>query len=337
MLRITAVSKKDEYTFGCEPDDTILRAALRAGIGFPYACNVGSCGNCRFTLLEGAVAHVRSDAPAWSERDQKRNRFLGCQARPLSDCRIQLRVDSSYLPTHKPVRTRAVLTESIELTHDISEFAFKLETPVAFRPGQYALLYVPGIEGGRAYSMCNIPGNIAEWRFQIKHVPGGQATSALFGQVRPGDSVALDGPYGTAFFREDSQRDIVCIAGGSGLSPMISIIRAAAEQDRTDRQIDFVYGGRTSQDIIGDELLAALPGFRTNIHFHAAISNPEQDQGEWRGPVGFVHELTGELFGEKLRDREIYFAGPPPMAAATQKLLADLNVPADQVHFDEFY
>ena len=82
-----------DVRFECRDDDVIMRAALRAGIGFPYECNVGCCGTCRFELLEGKVAQQRADPPAWSERDRQRKRYLGCQARALSDCRIKLRLD----------------------------------------------------------------------------------------------------------------------------------------------------------------------------------------------------------------------------------------------------
>lgn len=337
MPQITLESKED-FTFECSEGDTILRAALRAGIGFPYACNTGSCGNCRFTLIEGAVEHAREDAPAWTKRDLQRNRFLGCQAKALRDCRIKLRLDSAYTPRHIPNRVNATLTSRTPITHDIAEFAFELEAPKQFLPGQYALLEIPGIDGARAYSMSNVFDGGAEWQFFVKRVPEGEATTALFDRLDIGDSVVIDGPYGTAFLREESPRDIVCLAGGSGLSPVISIARAVAASDKlAGRRIDFVYGGRTTRDICGHEILAGLPGFGTLIHFHGAISDPDADGGNWAGPVGFVHEIARDLLADRLPEREIYFAGPPAMGAATQKMLFDLKVPLDQVHFDEFY
>jgi len=91
-------------TFEVATDDTILRAALRSGLGMPYSCNSGSCGNCRFELVDGAVEHVRADPPAWTDRDRKRNRWLGCQSRALSDCAIKVRLDPSYESAFRPVR-----------------------------------------------------------------------------------------------------------------------------------------------------------------------------------------------------------------------------------------
>lgn len=332
------VDGPEERTFECADDDTLLRAALRAGLGFPYACNVGSCGNCRFQLIEGEVEHARKDPPAWSERDLKRARYLGCQALPHGDCRIKLRLDEMYVPQHKPIRTPAKLTDKIPLTHDITEFVFALEKPSEFLPGQYALIEVPGVEGGRAYSMCNVSGRDGEWRFQIKRVPGGAATTSLFDQVSSGDTVNVDGPYGTAYLREEAPRDILCLAGGSGLSPVMSIARAAMSSEKLQgRRLDFIYGGRQVRDICGGDMLAELPGFGERLFFHPAISSPGAEDSEWEGHTGFVHEVAQKLFGDSLKEREIYFAGPPAMAAAIQKMLVELKVPFEQVHFDEFY
>src|SRR4051794_24298603 len=93
-----------QLTFECPTDDTILRAALRNGYGFPYECNVGSCGNCRFELIEGAVEHERENPPAWGERDKARKRYLGCQARALSDCTIKVGFRDHYKPLNRPVK-----------------------------------------------------------------------------------------------------------------------------------------------------------------------------------------------------------------------------------------
>ena len=209
----------------------------------PYSCNTGSCGNCRFDLIEGEVRHLREDAPAWSERDLKRNRWLGCQAAPCGDCKVKFRPMKQYVPPVRPSRRRAELVGITQITRDISEFTFRVEGDPDFRPGQYALFHVPGVDGPRAYSMSNIPsGDI--WRFMIKRAPDGKATGWLF-DAAPGADLMLDGPYGTAFLREDSPRDIVLLAGGSGLSPMVSIAQGAiAAGMAKQRSIRLFYGGR---------------------------------------------------------------------------------------------
>lgn len=320
--------------YECADDDTILRSALRAGLGFPYACNTGSCGNCRFQLIDGAVDHLRADPPAWTDRDRQRGRWLGCQACPRQDCCIKVRLDAEAVPPHPPVSRRGRLTDVVQITHDISEFGFALDGPDDFVAGQYALIQLEGVDSTRSYSMCNLPGT-GEWRFQIKRVPGGAATRVLFDELRPGDRVGIDGPYGLAYLREDRPGNLLLVAGGSGLSPMISIARAAAASSAlSDREITFFYGCRRPWDMCAEPMLAQLPGFGARLTHVAAISDPSNG---WKGPSGFIHEVVKDQLGERLGEFEVYFAGPPPMTKAMQTMLHIAGVPSDRMHFDEFF
>jgi toluene monooxygenase electron transfer component len=119
---------------------------------------------------------------------------------------------------------------------------------------------------------------------------------------------------------------------------MISIARSAAQSPLLEgRRIDFIYGGRAARDICGKEMLEELPGFGSNIHYHPVVSGmPDGDDG-WDGYRGFVHEIAAQLFADRLPQCEVYFAGPPMMGQAIQKMLIDLGVPPAQVHFDQFY
>lgn len=326
-----------EQAYGCSEGDVLLRAAQRAGIAFPYECNVGSCGNCKFELVEGEVAMQWEQAPGWTDKDRQRRRFLGCQARPLDDCTIKLRPDARYAPRHRPQRIVAQLAARRTITHDIEEFRFLLERPQPFEPGQYALLHLPGVQGPRAYSMSNTADDGAVWEFQVRRLPGGRGSNTLFDQVQPGQRLEVDGPYGMAWLRREAPRDLLLLAGGSGLAPMVSIARGAgAEPALAQRQIRFLYGARTPADVCGEDMLRALPGWGSRIHYEAVVSSPSADQ-PWAGATGFLHEVARERFGERLAQMEIYFAGPPAMAQAMQQMLLAAKVPFDQVHFDQFY
>ena len=322
-----------DISFACIEGDTVLRAAQRAGLGFPYECNVGSCGNCRFELLEGSVATAWPAAPAWTEKDRLRQRHLGCQSRPQGGCLVKLRLNDHYAPRHRPQRIGAVLASSRAITHDIREFRFVLDAPQAFEPGQYALAWLPGVAGPRAWSMSNTDAN--GWEFQVRRVPGGAGSAALFDTLRPGERIELDGPYGMAWLRRDAPRDILCLAGGSGLAPMVSIARAAmVEPQLAARQLHFVYGGRTPADLCGEDLLSVLPGWGERLHYHGFVSTPPP---EWSGASGFVDVAALALFGQRLPTMETYFAGPPAMATAVQRMLLEAGVPPAQQHFDQFY
>jgi toluene monooxygenase electron transfer component len=327
----TITQTPDGHIFDCEDGDTILRAALRAGIGMPYSCNTGSCGNCRFQLLDGEVTHLRDDAPAWSERELKRGRWLGCQAVPNGDCSVKFRAMDQYVPYNRPEFFEAELTGIEKITHDISQFMFQADAVPFFRPGQYALLHVPGVTGARAYSMSNL-GAGGTWQFMIKQMPSGAATGQLF-ESELGAKITIDGPYGTAFLREDSPRDIVLLAGGSGLSPIVSIAKGVAKAGMLGtRKLHVFYGGRDVSDLCDATVLGAEAAGAAR--FVAALSEPD---ATWTGPKGYLHDVVFEDMGAALKDCEIYFAGPAIMSAAVQKMAHEAGVPQDQLHFDEFY
>lgn len=325
--------------FRCEADDTLLRAGLRSGLGFPYECNAGSCGTCKVELVEGQITSLRPDAPGLGERDRARNRVLACQARPATDCTIKVRLREENVPRHRPARFAATLTGFRDLTHDMREFTFSAKDAPGFLPGQYALFYLPGLEVPRTYSMSNVDDGGGTWQFLVRRVPGGIGTVTLFDKVALGSAITLDGPYGLAYLRPESPRDIVLIGGGSGLAPVLSLARGAVAEPRLDaRKIHVFYGARTMRDLCGKAELEALPGFGTRITFTPVLSEPQADSIEtWSGASGFVHERARDFIGERWADYEYYFAGPPPMAEAVQQMLLAKRVPYPQVHFDSFY
>jgi toluene monooxygenase electron transfer component len=198
------------------------------------------------------------------------------------------------------------------------------------------MLDLPGIAGSRAYSMANTGNGQREWHFQIRRVPHGQGTHSLFDRLAVGDEISLDGPYGVAYLRTDAPRDIVCVAGGSGLAPMISIARGVVEAG-LDRTLYFFYGARTPRDVCGEDMLRKLPGFGERIRFVPVVSLPE-DGGEWTGATGYVHDQLEHALPSPLGEYEFYFAGPPPMTQALQELLmVGHKVPFGQIHFDRFF
>jgi toluene monooxygenase electron transfer component len=323
-----------------EGDRSLLRSALHAGIGFPYECHSGGCGSCRFELLEGEVDVLWPQAPGLTERDLRRNRYLACQCVTKSDLRIKVSAAAQYRPKVPPRVFHVRFVEASPVTHDILEFQFVGDEPAEFLPGQYALMQLPGVQGSRAYSMCNTPNPHGEWHFQVRRVPGGKGSAYLAEHLKPGDSIEIDGPYGLAYLRADSSRSIVCVAGGSGLAPMVSIARGAAEAGMLDSsQLHFFYGGRMPRDICGEEFLSALPGYGERIHYRPVVSMPEDDTCSiWNGEIGFVHEFVGRTLADRMKDLEFYFAGPPPMSQALQEMLmVKYRVPFEQIHYDRFF
>jgi toluene monooxygenase electron transfer component len=335
-----------DVAFPCSSIDTITRAGLRAGFPMPYECNTGSCGTCKMELVSGAIDSMRPDGPGLSDRDRAKRRILGCQARPRGDCVVKVRLEPPALDEPRPEHLALTIAATRQVTHDIREFSFELSELKPFLPGQYALVHLPGVNAPRPYSMSNIAGT-RNWQFQIKRVPGGQATGVLFDVLKHGGTVRVDGPYGHAYLRPDAPRDIVCIAGGSGIAPAVSIARGIAESaSLAGRHLYFFYGGRRPADICGQDVLLALPQLRGRYTYIPVISEPGGGEptepaggaiDDWSGRSGFVHEAVADLLGDSLPAYEFYFAGPPAMAVAVQRMLIEAKVPRGQMHFDQFY
>ncbi len=307
---------------------------------FPYECNSGGCGSCKFELIDGEIDNLWEDAPGRSARDIRKGKMLGCQCVPKKDCTIKVRLDSHSTPEHKPNRLEAELVQINKLTDDMQEFCFRTEHPAHFLPGQFALLDFTGITGSRGYSMSNLPNDDGLWNFIIKKMPGGKATNYLFDDCVIGTKIHLDGPYGLAFLKPEIPRDIVLIGGGSGLSPIMSIAKAAASDARlNDRKIYLFYGGRGPDDICTPELVANEKILNTRLICFNAISDPDLNkEGIWGGACCFIHELVAKQLGESLSEHEFYFCGPPPMTdATTRMLMMDYKVPFEQIHYDRFY
>lgn len=325
--------------FHCESGRNLLREALREGLGFPYECNSGGCGSCQFELLEGEVIDLWETAPGLSLRARAAGRRLACQSEVAGDCRIKVRLKPEFVPVKAALLQPARLVERRALTHDMTEYSFECEGAADFLPGQYALLQLPGVAGVRAYSMSNQPNVQGRWCFIIKRLPNGRGTAVLAEELRIGDCVLMDGPYGLAYFRSEAPRDVVCIGGGSGLSPLKSILCAAVREPTLRRQFIYLfYGGRTPADICTDQLLDEDPLLRQRVRVKSAISDT-CSTAPWNGERGFIHEVLRRWLDDVggAHNREYYFCGPSQMTEAVQRLLVfDFKVPAAQLHFDRF-
>jgi len=326
-------------TFSCDASDILLRAGLRAGLGMSYECNAGACGSCKINLIEGQLEDLYPLATGIKPRDRERGNWLACQSVPRGHCTIKARVLEVYQPRHRPQKWLARFTHVREITHDIHEFTFQTPAPAEFLAGQFAMLQLPGLQSPRAYSMSNIANQQGLWQFMVRKKPSGQMSNALF-NLAPDATLGIDGPYGNAYVREDNARDIVCIAGGSGLAPMVSILEATrGSQQLRQREKWLFYGGRASRDVPDIQQLFSAPELQQQITWCPVLSDPPpNDVEKWSGAIGFVHRLVPQQLPQPLVNYEYYFAGPPPMIEATARLLAaEHRVPQAQMHFDRFF
>jgi len=324
-------------SYVCDRRDTILHAALREGLGFPYECNVGSCGMCKYQLKSGTVDNLWSDAPAIHPRDNKRQRMLGCQTKPTSDCIIKINLNTVSKEYIRPSRFNARLISIKKLTHDMMEFQFFSEVSPKFLPGQYALLTFPGVNGLRALSMSNNNNPDKIWSYVVKRVKGGMGTSWLFGEAKQGDQIKIDGPYGHAWLRINNSRPIICLAGGSGIGAMLSISKGYFASSLGHSPLRLYYGCRTPKDVINQSLVMNTLGSSYEMIYENIVSEPDSS---WEGKVGLIHDFLFKEFeiSKDLLKFDFYIAGPPTMVDTLRRgLIIDYKVPADQVFYDQFY
>lgn len=325
-----------DTAFQAAEGDNLLRAGLRAGIGLPNECNAGGCGSCKFELVSGELEELWSEGPGLSAKDRTRGRRLACQSHALSDCEIKIRPAASFITPTAPSLVAATYVGHRVVTPDIREFRFRGPVAASFLPGQYALLGLPGADQLRGYSMSNLPNDAGDWDFMVRRVPNGRISTLLFDVLRPGDRVTLDGPLGLAHWREDADRDVVCIAGGSGLAPIVSIANAAALRSSGGRAIWVFYGGRGPADLpVFEEWLHSSE----RVQVRAAVSSTAlADAAGWAGERGFVHELAARTLGADLAAYRYYLAGPPPMIeTVVRMLMVEHQVPAPNIHYDRFF
>jgi len=324
-------------TVNVDHGDTLLGGILRAGVGVPYECNAGGCGSCKYTLLEGVVADDLEDSAGLRASDKRKNKHLACISRPQSDCTIDLKLDSEYTPKNVPQQTDAVLHSIEKLTHDLWEFRFDSTGPAHFLPGQYAKLTLPGVEGPRSYSMSNVANEDRRWLFQIKRVTGGAASEVLFGDSLADLNVTIDAPYSIAHLQSDSARPAICVAGGSGLAPMVSILRGIAQLEDAKPNPVLYYGARNTRDVVDKNYFKTIRGFSPDDQYIPIVSEPEQSD-KWSGATGLVHDFLKTCLSEGAHDYEYYLAGPPPMVDTVRRhLVLDRGVPVEQLHYDRFF
>jgi ferredoxin-NAD(P)+ reductase (naphthalene dioxygenase ferredoxin-specific) len=310
---------------------TILDAALAAGVPYPYGCRSGDCGSCKSRLLSGEVTMEGYYAPeALTAAEREAGLILACRASPLTDVAVAWLAPVTVARAYPVRRMRATIVAKELATHDITRLLLSIKgAPLAFAPGQFARLIFRGLPQ-RSYSMANKPGE-SVLEFHIRHNPNGLVSGYVADQARIGDTLKLEGPYGTAYLRDADACPLLLVAGGSGLAPMKSILLAVLASQRT-YPVYLYHGMRDTRDLYDKECLTALaqpPLF----HFTPVLSMPSQVT-QYR--TGFVHEAVAADF-TTLEGFTVYLAGPPPMVDATTDVVVSLGVQYDNVHADPFY
>ena len=336
MARMTfeITIKPSDHRFACAADETILTAAMRADLLLPYGCRNGACGTCKGRILTGDVDYGPHQAATLTMDEKRAGLALFCCARPLTDVVIEVRevrragdIQIKRLPCR---------IESIErAAADVAIVRFKLPANerLQFLAGQYVdFLLKDGKR--RSFSLATAPHDDALLELHIRHVPGGFFTDLLFTQYKGREILRIEGPLGSFYLREESNRPIIFVAGGTGFAPIKAMIEHA-QYSRIDRPMVLYWGARATPDLY----MPALPGqwqqANPSFTFIPVLSDPQAEDA-WPGRTGFVHEAVIVDFPD-LSGYDVYACGGPAMIdAAKRDFTQRCGLPAEQFYADSF-
>ncbi len=326
-----ALSFEDGVTrfITCAERQTVADASYRARINIPLDCRDGACGTCKAMCESGEYDGGTYIEDALTEQEAQQGYCLPCQMTPTSDLVLQIASTSAVAKT-QAATFPATVTRLDRLCP--TTFALSLSTPdrdkLAFLPGQYVNIAVPDTDESRSYSFSNEPGE-DELTFLIKVTPGGVMSEYLTQRASVGDELTFTGPNGSFFLRE-SERPIVLLAGGTGLAPILSILRRLAESG-SERPVHLIYGATTDDDVIELDTIRELAQTLPHLTWDYCVADPNTS-AEHQGYV------TALLTDEHLHGGEatVYLCGPPPMVEAVRGHLAENGIEPAGFYYEKF-
>jgi len=348
LATVKVETKTGEFSYACSPDETLLAAGLSAGFSLPYECATGTCGTCHARVMDGTVDPGWAEAPGYRTLRRDKGDVLMCQARPLGDC--SLRVKSSVIQPQEPIAQTLERTGRVEvvrrLTKDVVHIEITLSQPMNFVAGQFVTIQHADLIGRRAYSMVNFGRDVERLSFVIKRKPDGKFSEIAFERNLLGADLQVLGPLGRATFRPEEDRDVLCIAGGSGIAGMMSILQHATEVRYFDQHRGHVFFGvRTLSDMFYLEdfakyLAAADVGLDVTIALsdESAVPAAHPDFERIHLATGMVHDVAARtLTAGQWANAIGYVAGPQPMVdSALKVLITQAGIGPGSIRFDKF-
>ena len=311
----------------CEPDELIADAAYRAKINIPLDCRDGACGTCKCQCESGTYTMGDYIEDALTDEEAAEGFVLTCQMKPTSDCVVRVAASSAACKTEVGTHGGKLLRILRDSATTVS-FSVQAERPLAFLPGQYVNLTVPGSKQTRSYSFSSAP-NSTDLAFLIRDVPDGLMSTYMRHKAQADDFMMFTGPYGS-FYLRPAVRPILMLAGGTGLAPFLSML-LWLKANPTAQPIRLAYGVNTNDDFVQidalNDLKAALPDF----DFFTCVV--DKDSGHPK--LGYVtnHLSVADLYDG---DVDIYVCGPPPMVEGVRQWMDGVGVTPKSFHFEKF-
>jgi ferredoxin-NAD(P)+ reductase (naphthalene dioxygenase ferredoxin-specific) len=310
-----------------EAGENLLAVLRRNEVPISYSCTAGRCGTCRCKVLQGDVLETGRESKITHPQDE--GYVLACMSVLTGSCVVEV-PEPDEIVIHPARIIKASVTAIEPLTHDIRRLRLKPAKPLEFSPGQYATLqFTP--DHIRPYSMANVAGS-DELEFHVRLVDGGRVTGYIENVLKVGDAVRVSGPLGTAYLRRKHTGPMLCVAGGTGLAPVLSIVRGALAAGM-DNPIHLYFGARSPRDIYGQEWLAQLQRNYPNLYLHVVVSAGNDDPGVRSG-------LVTDAFNRDWPDLSgwrAYLCGAPPMVESAAMMVKKKGIPPEHVYADAFY
>jgi NAD(P)H-flavin reductase len=323
-------------TFEVASDQTLLQGALAAGLAFPHHCTVGTCGNCKCRLKAGDVRSLMDASLTLTPAELADGYILACQCMLKSEVTVDVDLkDDSEAPV--PAQRMGTIVAAEKLTHDIMKVSVEIDQPMEFMAGQFADIGLPGFGRHRSYSFANAPvdGGTRQLEFIVRNVSGGEYTQWLFAQNRLGERFELHGPQGS-FWLRPAEAPVLCVAGGSGMAPILSILGDMLNKN-IKRPVAFFFGARQTRDLYCLHQLESI-GQQWPLEFRfIPVLSEEPEPSDWTGARGMVTEfLDRENAGFDIDASHAYLCGPPPMIDAALAQLQICGLGTKHTYYDKF-
>ena len=327
--------KPSGHSFDCEPQQTILEAALKNGFAFPYGCRNGACGACMGELLEGNVEYPEGSYVNMTLAREEGNKALFCQAHPKNDLSIEIKEIGAAKDIQ--IKTLPARVHALEkLAEDVMSVKLRLPATqrMPFLAGQYIDFLLKNGQR-RSFSMANAPHDDEVIELHVRHVPEGYFTGFVFEQLQEKSLLRIEGPHGSFCLNEASDKPIIMVAGGTGFAPIKSLIQHLIHIE-SKRPVTLFWGVRAKADLYLDELAQGWLQQYSNFSYIPVLSEAKSED-EWMGERGWVHAAVLEnIAPEKLSAYEVYACGPPPMVDALRESLLIRGLGADSFFADAF-
>jgi CDP-4-dehydro-6-deoxyglucose reductase len=325
--------KSSGHTFTVNDGETVLAGALREGLIIAYSCRSGTCGTCKGKLLEGRIDYGTYQEQAMTAAEKEAGMALFCQAKPHTDLLIECREIGSAAKgiQIKLLPARVVKMERVAADVMLLELKLPANEKLPFLAGQYIdLLLRQGIR--RSFSMANAPHDDALLQLHLRDY-GGPFSRHVFDKMKEKDILRFEGPFGTFFLREDSNKPIILVASGTGFAPIKAIIEHALHKGMK-RPMTLYWGCRVRADLYLHELAEGWQR-EGKLRYVPVLSDaPASDN--WNGRTGLVHRAVMEDFPD-LSGHQVYACGAPVMVdAARRDFTAQRRLPELEFFSDSF-